>query len=322
MIGARGRATLALAPRPRLMPRAALRRTSGSDGRVDPRHPLAGTAIAIIAAYNEAAVIGAQLDHAAEQGLGVYLIDNNSTDGTLEVARSHRGGSLVGFESYPELPSRHFESARLLDRKAEIAATLPSRWAVHVDADEYLEALDPGRTLADALTDAERAGCSAVRFRYVEFRPRASLCFPAQGDPRRLIPEYTLAGHPAHRWLTRAFRAGIEVDLASTGGHQAHFPGRRTYPWRQILRHYPVRDAAHATLKISRERRERYLDDERERGWHHHYDGIEPTSLLADHGGVERWDALASRVSLRADAVSEIEAEWIGLESSLSSPAA
>jgi hypothetical protein len=297
-----------------------VRRPAIRDGIIDPDHPLAATVIAIVAVYNEAAVIEAHLDHAAEQGLGVYLMDNHSTDGTLEIARAHRRDGLLGYETYPAERSGYYEFARLLRRKAEIAATLPSRWAIHADADEFLEALEPDESLADALGTAERAGCSAVRFRYVEFRPWASRRFPERSDPRRLICDYTLVGHPAHATLTRAFRAGIDVDLSSSGGHEARFPGRRTYPWRQILRHYPIRDLAHAHTKILGERQERYLEEERAIGWHSHYDGLDPRSLLADGIAVERWDSRTTRALLRAEAAAEIEAGWIDLESAASSP--
>jgi GT2 family glycosyltransferase len=50
-------------------------------------------AIALLQTYNEARFIRASLTHLISQGLEIYLIDNGSTDRTLEIARSfvHRG---------------------------------------------------------------------------------------------------------------------------------------------------------------------------------------------------------------------------------------
>ena len=46
--------------------------------------------VAIIAAFNEADVIGQVVKHLVDEGVGVYLLDHGSTESTL----SHPGGSI------------------------------------------------------------------------------------------------------------------------------------------------------------------------------------------------------------------------------------
>jgi hypothetical protein len=79
-----------------------------------------------------------------------------------------------------------------------------------------------------------------------------------------------------------------------------------------------VLDEEHAIRKISKERRARYLEEERDRDWHKQYDDLDPAAFLADGAAVERWDPAAVRALLRADAAAEIEAEWAVIESAVS----
>ncbi|HEU4931631.1 MAG TPA: hypothetical protein VFT48_06095, partial [Pyrinomonadaceae bacterium] len=58
------------------------------------------------------------------------------------------------------------------------------------------------------------------------------------------------------------------------GGHEIRFNGRRAYPFRFLLKHYPVRSQAHGEKKIFRERKARWFPKERAGGWHTHYDHI------------------------------------------------
>jgi hypothetical protein len=67
---------------------------------------------------------------------------------------------------------------------------------------------------------------------------------------------------------------GKAVDLVSSGGHEAVFHGRRTFPYRFLLKHYPIRSQRQAERKIFGERVPRWNQEERRLGWHVQYDGI------------------------------------------------
>jgi len=70
----------------------------------------------------------------------------------------------------------------------------------------------------------------------------------------------------------RCWRRGEHaVDLVSSGGHDAMFPGRKVFPVRFLLRHYPVRGQAHGERKVLAERLQRFDSEERARGWHVQY---------------------------------------------------
>jgi hypothetical protein len=62
------------------------------------------------------------------------------------------------------------------------------------------------------------------------------------------------------------------VRLVESAGHEAGFAGRRIFPYKFVLKHYPLRGPAHARRKIFVDRRPRYSPEERAEGWHVHYD--------------------------------------------------
>jgi hypothetical protein len=60
--------------------------------------------------------------------------------------------------------------------------------------------------------------------------------------------------------------------VAAHHGHDINFEGRRTFPYRFVQDHYPVRSQAHGMRKVFGERLERFSPEERAKGLHIHYD--------------------------------------------------
>jgi hypothetical protein len=89
------------------------------------------------------------------------------------------------------------------------------------------------------------------------------------------------------------------VDLATTGGHEVRFEGRRVCPARFILKHYPIRGQRHGERKIFDERLGRFSSHERARGWHVQYDAVvRGQSLIRDRASLVRYDPEALRLAL------------------------
>jgi hypothetical protein len=79
--------------------------------------------LAILPAYNEADVIGAVLEDLIAQGCQVHVLDNLSTDGTAEIARSLLGRGVVAVELFV---SDRYTWAAMLRRVEEIALSSTS----------------------------------------------------------------------------------------------------------------------------------------------------------------------------------------------------
>jgi glycosyltransferase involved in cell wall biosynthesis len=220
--------------------------------------------IALLATYEEERFVGACIEHLAAHGLGVYLIDNESRDRTVAIAEGFSGRGVVGIESFPR--RRGVYSWRpLLERKAELAATLDADWFVHVDADEIRLPPHSGTTLAAALAMADRAGYNAVDFLEFTFVP--TLEHPDHDHPHYLetmrwyYPFRASAPDRLNAWK----RQDGPVDLAGSGGHRVTFPGLRAYPEPFGMRHYLFLSVEHARRKFVERR---YDPFEVAGGWH------------------------------------------------------
>jgi hypothetical protein len=264
------------------------------------------TVVAIIAAFNEEDIIAESIGDLVKQGVSTYFVDNGSTDGTVEQASRFLGRGLLGIERFP---SDRFAWREILARKEALAEQLDADWFIHHDADEFRESPWRHLNLRDAIRTVDRAGYNAIDFELLNFRP-TSEGSRSGSDIRRAFEFYEL-GEPWNKVQIRCWKKlDMRVDLASSGGHDVSFPGRRVFPLRFVLRHYPIRSQAHGEQKIFRERRPRFDPAEREDGWHVQYDGIEPGhSFLRDPKTLTRYDPDAVRIhlQLRHRGVEELE---------------
>jgi Glycosyl transferase family 2 len=229
--------------------------------------------IALISAYNEADIIEPVLEHLAANGVWSYVIDDGSTDETVARAQRWLGRGLLGIERFDRANGDGRTSWRaLLARKRELARELGADWYVHHDADEIREAPWPGTSLRDAIHWVDRVGFNAIDFRVLNFAP-VDDAYRAGMDPRTHFARWE---DPAEYDLMqrKCWKAGApDLDLAE-GGHDVRFTGRRLFPLRFLLRHYPIRGQAHGRRKVLEERKGRFVDDELAYGWHRQYDHV------------------------------------------------
>ena len=234
--------------------------------------------VAILAAYNEADIIATVVGHLVDQGVDVYFIDNGSTDGTLAAVEPWIGKGVIGTEHFPGTPSPDgeiplFNWESILRRKEAIAREIDADWFIHHDADEFRESPWRDRSLVEAIELVDRAGYNAVDFAVLNFWPTHD-DFRAGDDVRTAFHHFQFGEH-YDRVQIKCWKKTTEaVDLASVGGHDVVFPGRRIFPIRFVLRHYPIRGQSHGERKVFSERRTRFDPAERARGWHVQYDAI------------------------------------------------
>ena len=220
-------------------------------------------AVAILATHNEERFVAGCIEHLSSQGVEVYLIDNSSSDSTIEIAEGYLGRGLVGIETFPR--DGVYSWRPLLRRKAELAETLDADWFLHIDADEIRPSPRADVTLADALAEVDRLGYNAVNFQEFTFVP--TLEEPDHDHPRfretmrRYYPFLPRPADQVKAWK----RLEAPVDVVSSGGHRAEFPGRRIYPESFPMRHYVFLSVEHAVQKYIERR---YDPDELADGWH------------------------------------------------------
>jgi len=190
-----------------------------------------------------------------------------------------RRESRLQVERFPsEGPNAYYEWRQILRRKTIIAHNFPGRWVIHTDADEVRRSPFSDLTLAEALHVAARAGANRVNFNLVNFRPVDERPFRL-GTLLTEFSYFEYGTRPGHFKQAKAWLQGDDtVDLASSGGHSASFQEPVDFPYKFLLRHYPIRSAKHGLRKVLVERQGRWSPEERLIGWHIQYDNFSDTS--------------------------------------------
>ncbi|MGC2109599.1 MAG: glycosyltransferase family 2 protein [Candidatus Korobacteraceae bacterium] len=231
--------------------------------------------VAFMCVYNEEDIIEPVLRHVTSQGVEVHLVDNWSTDRTVERAAAFLGRGVSRITKYPaDGPSASYDWHALLTHLEQLSHATDADWCIHYDADEIRESPWPQVRLRDALFRVDREGFNAVDHTCMIFHPTKN----GIEDPA-VIPSYRsfeFGKRPGHFLQIKAWkRQSQPVHLAESGGHEAEFAGRRVYPYKFLLRHYPVRSQEHGIRKILADRQPRWNSGEREsRGWHIQYDHV------------------------------------------------
>lgn len=220
--------------------------------------------VAILASFNEEHFIARCLEHLFAQGVDAYLVDNGSTDLTVEIAERYLGHGLVGVEQYPRVEDT-YKWHSILQRKEELAQTLEADWFIHADPDEIRLAPRPGQTLVEALVEVDRSGYNAVNFSEFTFVPTEEAPDHDHPDFLRTMRHYYpfVRGFPfrVQAWKRQPER----VHLAKSGGHQVNFSDLRLYPEPFEMRHYPWLSVPHLVQKyVGR----RFDARELRWGWH------------------------------------------------------
>lgn len=206
--------------------------------------------VALLATYDEERFVASAIEQLASQGVEVYMIDNESTDATTEIAERYRDRGLAGIETFAR--GGVYPWLRLLDRKAELASTLDADWFMHVDADEVRLPPQSGVTLAEAMAEVDRLGYNAVNFREFTFVPTLE-----QPDHDHSRFQETMRWYypflPCFPDQLKAWKRQEQpVDLRSAGGHRVDFPERRIYPESFPMRHYLHLSVEHAIWKYAK----------------------------------------------------------------------
>jgi hypothetical protein len=226
---------------------------------------------AILAAYNEADIIEEAVRKLIAGGVEVFVIDNGSTDRTVEILSPLVGKGVVDIRTvkFREEGREIYDWTSILRLKEDLSRKLGFDWYLHVDADEIRYAPWPQLTLREGLDRVDHSGYNLVNFKLFNFRLTHDMV--ESSDYERDMPNYSV-GEYFNQYQVKAWKAHRDIDITAHGGHIARRPDARIYPVRFIHKHYPVRSLQHGRRKILQERKERFNRAEKQLGWHVQYD--------------------------------------------------
>jgi glycosyltransferase involved in cell wall biosynthesis len=227
----------------------------------------------MIQTYNEQRFIAGCIEHLHDQGVEVYLIDNESTDDTVAIAERYLGNGVAGIETLARREC--FELEAQCARQEELAQTLDADWFIHHDADEIRVSPKRGQTLAEAISEIDAQGYNAVNFLEFTFIP--TLESPDHDHPdfvktmRHYYPLLPVFPHRLNAWK----RQDVRVKLGPAG-HRVDFPDLKMAPESLYMRHYQFLSAEHARQKyVAR----RFSEAEVEGGFHGWRARIKPEEI-------------------------------------------
>ena len=228
--------------------------------------------IAIIAVRNEEDIIKQTIEYLYSQGVLVYLIDNWSTDNTIQKIGHMIGKEIIGIEKWPmDHPPKYFSLEGILKRKENLGIELDADWFLHYDTDEIRESPWEKTTLREAFWRVEKHGYNAVDFTLLNFSPIDN-SFKDGDSPINFFKFCEFGDRPGHFKQIKAWKKQSEkVDLHSQAGHKVIFQNQRVFPIKFLTKHYPFRNQIQAEKKIIKERINRLDPEGLKKGWHTHY---------------------------------------------------
>lgn len=230
--------------------------------------------VALITIRNEELYLDRCLTHLYQEGIEACVIDNGSTDRSLEIAESFRGKNVIRIEHFPFHGS--FELKLILQNEERLAGEIKADWFIHHDADEIRQAPAPFSTLAEGISEADKLGYNAINFDEFVFLPAVDESFVGKDYVAEMSHYYFF--EPCQNRRVNAWKKGsVPIDLAGSGGHQVEFEGRRIFSENFVMRHYIALSKDHIIAKYAG--RVFSAAEIKERGWHGARPSFSPDQL-------------------------------------------
>lgn len=235
--------------------------------------------VALISTFNELDVIEPVIHRLSQNGIDLYILDNWSTDGTFEALQQMQDRRIIGIERWPSSgPVDTYDWTGILKRKAAMAHEIDASWFIHHDADEIRESPWENLNLRDAIYFVDQMGYSAIDFTVLDFQP-VDNGYPAGSSLEEYFKYFKFGVQSADFLQVKSWKNTREtVDLISTAGHTVEFASRKVFPYKFLLKHFPIRSQDHGMKKILNERISRWSTHERNLGWHTHYEAYHAES--------------------------------------------
>ncbi|MFV0410364.1 MAG: hypothetical protein ACK5LJ_11920 [Paracoccus sp. (in: a-proteobacteria)] len=195
-----------------------------------------------------------------DEDVPLVYIDNDSNDGSAEIAQELRGKGILSVGNLPYAGS--FSVEQQLKDKARLVHEYEPEWIMNIDADEIIECRDTGRGLHDMVSDAEARGYNAINLNEFVFLPECGENHSGRDYYAEMGSYYFFEPMPYR--LLRLWRHSMGMSNLGDAGHRLTGPVRIA-PESHNLRHYMALSQQAAIDKyVGRV----FSSDELARNWH------------------------------------------------------
>ena len=206
--------------------------------------------VALLAIRNEELYLERCLEHYYQQGIEVCIIDNDSTDNSLNIALQFIGRGVFRIERQEY--KGYFDLCEQLNIKEKLASEIHADWFIHCDADEIRQAPAHYTNLYQGILAASIAGYNAINFDEFVFIPLGENESHENKDFTNSMRHYYFFEPSLLRRVNAWKKLNSPIDLVNSGGHTVAFSGRKIFTENFILRHYIGLSASHLNSKYSK----------------------------------------------------------------------
>ena len=194
--------------------------------------------------FNEEDIIQEVIEHFISQKIPLVVLDNGSSDQTIEICKKFLGKGILKLEQFNSV---YYQWDTILRMLYDMALVHSPDWVIRSDSDELLES-GTDLKLKDAIINADKEKCNLIQFDRFDF-------FMTDDDDKsaKSIKEklryYSYQGD----FVYRAWKYFPGIRIGDAGGHYPIFPSGLKYkisPKKFVLRHYPFRSKEQAEVKM------------------------------------------------------------------------
>lgn len=231
--------------------------------------------LAFIPLFNEEDIIYSTINYLINQGIYIYILDNWSTDSSIDIIKSFSSNHIINIEKNPNKIRKEiqWDLEATSDKICKLSKKLDFDWFLWHDADEYFQGIWKGQNLKESIMTVENGNYNAISFNLLSFYPIDNNFLHSGEDFFNYFKYYSpIYCIPNCRWV-RAWKKQPKIFFHG-GSHEVIFPDRKIYPKKFIIRHFPIRSQSHGVKKVFKERIPRYSENGKEKGWHIQYKNI------------------------------------------------
>ncbi len=198
--------------------------------------------VAIICVRNDLVYLREVIPYLENEKIDVILINNESTDDTLEVISGAEYRNIQHIETLPF--NGQFDLSAQLEAKVAAIESADADWIIHQDADEILQSPTEWGGLRRHIELADSQDFNVLNFNEIVMLPSN----PQVNDFIHNNSNYYFF-EPRPLRLMRAWKKAAKLVNYRTGGHVLDGDDVVVYPERMLLKHFIVRSQQHAFEK-------------------------------------------------------------------------